>query len=140
MKTLYEQIDCHCVHFNGLQNATCDGGVDYQSVRDKAQARRAQYPCWRDGATLPCDQRHFPTPEEVAAEVRSIEESSQRSLVAMRAAHEDAKQHGYGKGHGGIGEIVCPVCATGVLRYSVAGYNGHIHGRCETTDCVAWME
>ena len=40
----------------------------------------------------------------------------------------------------GQGEITCPVCKTGKLRYSRFGYNGHVHARCSTKDCVAWME
>ena len=40
----------------------------------------------------------------------------------------------------GAGEMDCPVCKAGRLRYSRAGYNGHIHARCSTPSCVAWME
>lgn len=35
--------------------------------------------------------------------------------------------------------IECPVCK-GRLHLSISGYNGHVHGRCETSGCVAWME
>lgn len=41
--------------------------------------------------------------------------------------------------YSGAGEMVCPLCTTGKLRYSRAGYNGHVHARC-TAGCVAWME
>jgi hypothetical protein len=40
----------------------------------------------------------------------------------------------------GQGSMPCPVCKTGTLRYSRAAYNGHVHGRCSTDGCVAWME
>lgn len=40
----------------------------------------------------------------------------------------------------GSGQIQCPVCNTGLLNYSRAGYNGHVHGQCSTATCVAWME
>ena len=40
----------------------------------------------------------------------------------------------------GAGVMECPVCKTGKLRYSRAGYNGHVHARCSTDGCVAWME
>ena len=40
----------------------------------------------------------------------------------------------------GQGEMKCPVCGTGRLRYSRANYNGHIHARCSANGCVAWME
>ena len=37
------------------------------------------------------------------------------------------------------GEIECPNCK-GRLRFSRSGYNGHVHARCSTADCVSWME
>lgn len=40
----------------------------------------------------------------------------------------------------GAGEMECPVCKTGKLRYSRAAYNGHVHARCSTDGCVALME
>lgn len=40
----------------------------------------------------------------------------------------------------GGGELPCPVCNAGTLRYSRASYNGHVHASCSTTDCVRWME
>lgn len=35
--------------------------------------------------------------------------------------------------------IECPSCK-GKLHLSQAAYNGHVHGKCETQGCVAWME
>lgn len=35
--------------------------------------------------------------------------------------------------------IECPACK-GLLHLSQAAYNGHVHGHCETPDCVSWME
>ena len=40
----------------------------------------------------------------------------------------------------GAGEMDCPVCKTGKLRYSRASYNGHVHAGCTTKGCVSWME
>lgn len=40
----------------------------------------------------------------------------------------------------GQGEITCPACSTGRLRYSRAGYDCHVHARCSTENCVAWIE
>lgn len=42
--------------------------------------------------------------------------------------------------YSGSGETDCPVCKTGRLRYSRAGYNGHVHAGCSTSGCVAWVE
>ena len=38
-----------------------------------------------------------------------------------------------------IDEMECPVCG-GVLRYSKAECNGHVHGKCDTDTCLYWME
>lgn len=35
--------------------------------------------------------------------------------------------------------IECPICK-GRLHLSQSSYNGHVHGCCETKDCVSWME
>lgn len=40
----------------------------------------------------------------------------------------------------GAGEMICPICNTGKLKYSRSSYNGHVHARCTTINCVAWME
>lgn len=36
-------------------------------------------------------------------------------------------------------DIQCPVCG-GRLHLGQSDYNGHVHGTCETPDCVWWME
>lgn len=35
--------------------------------------------------------------------------------------------------------IECPACK-GRLHLSQSSYNGHVRGKCETTDCVNWIE
>ena len=35
--------------------------------------------------------------------------------------------------------IECPVCK-GRLHLSQSGYNGHVRGKCETKDCLNWIE
>ncbi len=35
--------------------------------------------------------------------------------------------------------IECPKCK-GRLHLSQSSYNGHVHGHCETKNCVSWME
>ena len=40
----------------------------------------------------------------------------------------------------GVGQIDCPVCKSGKLRYTRASYNGHVHAACSTDNCVQWME
>lgn len=40
----------------------------------------------------------------------------------------------------GAGEMDCPICKTGKLRYSRSSYNGHVHAACSSDGCVRWME
>jgi len=151
MKTLAEQIARVCTHYNGLcgpgmrddeKTRACDAGVVYLTVKSTDPGRKGfdRYPCFREGEGVPCEKRHFPTPEEVAAEVAESNASFERLKSGLAAAGQDAKAKGFGKGKGGTGSIPCPVCKTGTLHYSVAGYNGHMHGRCSTGGCVAWMQ
>jgi hypothetical protein len=59
--------------------------------------------------------------------------------AAITAAKEDAKTKGFKKGHGGQSSVQCPNCPDGVIRYSVASVNGHMHAGC-TKGCASWME
>lgn len=142
MKSLAEQIGCKCVHFNGIreESRACNAGVVYATVKGQNATGFAAFPCFREGEAVPCGKRHYPTPEEVAAEVAEHEASTKRLMLGIQAAGEDAKKHGLKKGNGGAGSVPCPACKTGTLHYSVAGYNGHMHGRCTTADCLAWMQ
>jgi hypothetical protein len=40
----------------------------------------------------------------------------------------------------GNGKMQCPICKTGTLQYSRSNYNGNVHAKCSTMNCVAWME
>lgn len=40
----------------------------------------------------------------------------------------------------GAGSMDCPICRTGKLQYERSSHNGHVHARCSTDGCVAWME
>ena len=40
----------------------------------------------------------------------------------------------------GAGQMDCPVCILGKLRYSRAADNGHVHAECNTKGCVSWLE
>lgn len=142
MKSLAEQIGGRCSHFTGIreENQSCKAGVVYATVKNKENKGLAGFPCFVEGQGVPCDKRHFPTQEEVAAEVAEHNARWERLKLAMVSAREDAEKRGFGIGNSGRGHIVCPVCKTGELHYSVAGYNGHLHGRCSTEKCVQWMQ
>jgi len=60
--------------------------------------------------------------------------------LAMKLAHDNAKENGLGRDKGGTGSIPCPNCKTGILSYSVSEFNGHMWAVCSTKNCCAWME
>jgi hypothetical protein len=37
-------------------------------------------------------------------------------------------------------EMACPLCGKGIIKYSIAGSNGHVWARCTTENCVAFMQ
>lgn len=53
-----------------------------------------------------------------------------RGIKPWRDAH---------KGKSAAEVVECPAC-NGRLHLSIAAYNGHVHGKCETPGCVSWME
>ncbi|HKS74291.1 MAG TPA: hypothetical protein VJQ82_13905 [Terriglobales bacterium] len=88
----------------------------------------------------PCELFEIMSQSDAEKEADARIEAMKRTVKAMHAAKDDAKEKGFRKGSGGIGEIPCPCCEGGRLRYSVASYNGHMHASCSTNNCVSWME
>lgn len=124
-----------CIHFTGIQNLKCRAEVFYDSVKDD-KGTFAHIPCLRDDkATITCSLALFPTRNEA---IKDIEESDKAFENCILARVAIVKRH---KGKTGIVDTMpCPVCKTGILHYSISSYNGHIHGHCETKNCVSWME
>jgi hypothetical protein len=125
-----------CRHFTGVQNKTCEAGVNYDDV--------VPIPCiGLDNTAVKqatCEKKSCPTREEAIEIDKERAEHTKKFMLALGAAHDDAKKKGYKKGHGGKDSLPCPVCKTGTLHYSVASYNGHLWGQCETKGCMAWMQ
>lgn len=125
-----------CRHFTGVQNKTCKAGLSYD-----------QFP---PGSGLPCidDEKHdlcskfeAKTAEEIAARREYVAKRMEAIGIARQAIVEACGGPWKRGTPGSSGVIDCPVCdGKQCLRYSRAGYNGHIHARCGTKDCVSWME
>lgn len=127
-----------CKHYRGMHRKdVCEAGVVFKSLPMKTPD---DCPCW-NAAAGGCDKQEFPTAEEIAAEEAEINARFIR-LGKARKAIVDHLGGPWKKGTPGArGVIDCPNCA-GVksLRFSRAGYNGHIHARCSTPNCCSWME
>lgn len=75
------------------------------------------------------------TREQGEQRYKDIEDSINRMRVAGPVISAWRNKPPIGKS-----EIIeCPVCH-GRLHLSQSAYNGHVHGRCETNDCLNWME
>ena len=125
-----------CASFTGLQNKTCEAGVEYDSVRGEGPG----VPClcdWKTGEqpSKACDKRRWPTREEAEADIASANASFERIDACMKAIREK-----HGKARGLRDSMPCPNACGGTLHYSIAGYNGHVHGRCTTEGCASWMQ
>lgn len=138
-----------CVHFNGMRNDRCAAGVAYADVRvdgDPIEYTRApsrsvythsrSIPCLPSmnlhGATCP----KFEVLSEEAARAKAEENERELELfleaTTRCAAHR--KEHGVYSG-----TVECPKCG-GALHYATARSNGHTHARCDTPNCIAWMQ
>lgn len=131
-----------CDHYRAMsEHKTCELGVEYSKFDGmKFEAR----PCFGVRGEPPhpgCDLVQLPTPEQLAARDEEIRKRIE-SIGAARTAIVDHLGGKWKKGMAGsVGVIDCPVCeGERTLAFTRAGYNGHIHARCDTVDCVSWME
>ena len=136
------RLTIFCNHFRAMsEHKTCEAGCSYDDFKGMGFDKQ---PCFmKNGIKRPgCDKAEFPTPEEIAAEDAEIHRSMENISKARQAivAHLGGP---WVRNHtpGATGVIDCPVCgAKQSLRFTRAGYNGHIHAGCTTKECVGWME
>lgn len=138
-----------CRHYNGLESlrnkdACCGAGVAYSTFGPSALRR----PCnsnieWaavraKAGIQEPtCDKRSFPTQEERDQKDAEFAATMKRTITGIQIA---SKWRVKGKPSSDRHEVVeCPECK-GKLHLSQSKYNGHVHGACETPNCISWME
>lgn len=129
-----------CKHYHGMQKQTCSAGVAFEDLPGRGTKTFFDTcPCF--GPSSGCDKAEYPTAEELAAADAEMKVRFQNIGKARQAivAHLGGP---WKRGTpGASGAIDCPVCnAPKSLRFSRAGYNGHIHAGCSTVDCVSWME
>lgn len=131
-----------CNHYRGMhENDTCKAGVPYDKFKGVAFDDR---PCFCRPGMAPnpgCDLVEMPTAEQLAAEREEINRRFEQMGIARQAIVASLGGPWRKGTPGGSGVIDCPVCkAPQSLRFSRAGYNGHVHAACSTEGCVNWME
>lgn len=122
MKTLKEQIENKCIHFNGIMEKVCKAKIAYADVRVEGDGPY-KFPCLKQGGE--CAQAKFRTDEEVDARVRLIEESGTKAMIAVAAIKEHCA-----KTKEQTGKVPCQ-CG-GELHYAVASVNGHVWAKCDS--------
>lgn len=139
-KPTFAAADC-CIHFTGLfaeamkPIACCGAGVDYRATFGGERGIFRRMPCRRPGPdAMPCDKRELPTADQVEAWDAYAKERLAQTFTAIGLCAEDAKT-----GNRKAGTVECPACK-GRLSYAIASRNGHMWGRCETADCLGWMQ
>lgn len=153
-----------CKHYNGLQSGRCEKGVDYRETFGRADGIMLRLPCIqfyvrpcagrgtyvrageptmrkevdrRDQQEISCPHLELPTAEEVAADRAALDEQMRKTMLALQAVYAWRVRQRPQQDRREV--VECPVCR-GRLHLSKSAYNGHVHGRCETEGCVAWME
>ena len=109
----------------------------FEKLRERRQEGES-LPCyWVEGMKpMNCASFDPVTAKESAEDDEEIQRTIARFMTAGAVIAEVKKEH---KGRNWTGTKDCPVCG-GKLHMSHAACNGHVHGRCETDDCLAWME
>jgi hypothetical protein len=136
-----------CIHYRYNRDVkkpeddTCEAGVRYDQFRGDGKSFKTQ-PCFLDELgrskpdALPCMAIRRPTTEEIAVHEKWLEGRMNQMGVVMKGIQPWRRAH---KGKSAQEVVECP-CCHGRLHLSIAAYNGHVHGRCETDGCVTWME
>lgn len=144
--------DHTCKHYNGSVNTHCKAGVCYRDVTtdpDILEGSGLRIPCHNapmkkaSASQLEhfkrrgkCDKFELPTKEEIAADEAEVTAMFDRMAKCLPIIGKVKKEH---KGTNWTGVVECLVCG-GKLHLSHAALNGHVWGKCETENCVSWME
>jgi hypothetical protein len=141
-----------CIHYTGALNprtkGVCAAGVNYRALVDgDVQGWVSRLPCSpgepRGGQRVTCVQFLEPTPEQIAEDKRQTDEIMRKFMVAFSGKvreWRDANKWDRKNPKSATGKVPCEVCGKGEIHLSMSAYNGHVHGKCTTDDCVSWME
>lgn len=137
-----------CIHYRGITGrngesiTSCEKGVEYSTFKENGTGFTHRAPCFLTDKgdskpdAMPCEHLRRPTQEEIAQHEFWFDERMKKQIAVMTGIASWREKH---RGKSAAEIVECPACK-GKLHLSIAACNGHVHGQCETTDCVAWME
>lgn len=132
-----------CKHYRGMfQKDRCEAGVAFADLPNHGTKWfHDSCPCFGPNQSGDCASKEYPTAEEIEAREQEIAKLFAGTMLARSAIVEHLGGPWKKGMDGSSGVIDCPVCkGEGTLQFSRAGYNGHVHARCKTEDCVSWVE
>jgi hypothetical protein len=123
-----------CKHFTGSINKTCKAGVEYRQL-SPGPGCLTRIPClpespYRSEPMATCGRFELYT----AAEVEQLDADSASRTHFTLKLFQEIKAIGLM-----LGKVVCPKCS-GWVHFKVAQLNGHVWARCETENCLAFMQ
>jgi len=137
----------YCRHYEpkpGMKakDLDCAVGVDRKTlpeIKDRGESRW-HFPCIEGhllpgGACAICPKWERHTQEDGEKRALGVHLSIRQMTLADPVVSAWRKKEPQGKAE----VIECPVCK-GKLHLSQSSYNWHVHGHCETKDCLSWME
>lgn len=146
-----------CKHFNGsMLHLYCRAGVSYALVNGRPAEMNGfamRLPCvrytqqeqiekWTVGQLKAysergkCEKFCEPTDEEIAKYEEQINQDSKLYRASIVLASRIRLYH---SGENWSGKMDCPVCK-GKVSVSISASNDHTRGKCETKDCLQWIE
>lgn len=148
--------DGQCMHFNGVQKKLCLRGVAYAQFHPGMPCIQMLNTSARGGTYLkagevPAESKPYPgalpkercpfyeeaTEEQVQADRAKQDTRFEKTKAALVVASKWRLKPKPARDRREV--VECPACK-GRLHLSQSSYNGHVHGKCETPDCVYWME
>lgn len=118
----------HCRHYGYVSGLGRDAGPKCKAGEDNS-GPGGSIPCLPD-PTVACAIRQEWTADERAAWAAWAAEHRERMLVILTSIPRDGYQ----------GEMQCPGCGIGTVRWSRARSNNHLHAGCSTPNCFGIMQ
>lgn len=141
--------DYKCKHYNGRvagfgageECGECDAFVNVRLLVDGPDTGWfKRMPCdIRNKTEITCVHLSLPTAEEVEASKEDRKRWMDAFMAKLKLVDPLICSLKESHPHGGEGVEECPSCK-GSLHWGIAECNGHIHMRCETQDCINFME
>lgn len=135
---------CKCRHYATPGGSeVCAAGIDRTKFNEgRREGYLLKVPCFGpdgfDGRSMPggvCESYSPLTEDEIRAEEERIDSHIAALRTVQKAIREKCASEGVWQG-----SVPCALCQVGTVRFSMARVNGHVHGKCSTPGCLAWMQ